>query len=188
MTKDILEVVKERRSIRSYKEDQIKEEELETILEGGIWAPSGTNEQAWHFTVIQNKELTKEISDKTKTILSKSENEYIRKLGENEKLHIFYNAPTVILISGNEKAITPMEDTSAAVQNMLLVAESLSIGTCWIGTVASLFSDPEVGNVYREKCGIPEEYKVMHSISVGYKKIENVNPPERKKNKVNYIR
>lgn len=188
MTNNILEVIKSRRSVRVYKEEQIKDEELQQILEGGLWAPSGTNEQSWHFTVVQNPELINELSIKTKETISKSDNDYLRKLGENEQFNVFYKAPTVIIVSGNEKSITPMEDTSAAVQNMMLVAESLSIGSCWIGTVAPLFSDPEIGATYREKCGIPKGYKVIHAICVGYKKLEKQTPPSRKENKVNYVK
>lgn len=188
MANVVLDVIKSRRSVRAYKEEQIKDEELEMILDGGLWAPSGTNDQSWHFTVIQNKELLDEISEKGKSVLKKSENEHVTKLGENEKLHIFYNAPTVILVSANQQAITPMEDSSAAVENMLLVAESLSIGTCWVGTAAALFDDSELGPTYREKCGIPENYKVMHAIPVGYKTMEHQNAPARKEHKINHIK
>ena len=184
----VLDVIKSRRSVRAYKEEQIKDEELEMILEGGLWAPSGTNDQSWHFTVIQNKELLDDISEKCKSVLKKSENEDISKLGGNEKLHIFYNAPTVILVSANQQAVTPMEDSSGAVENMLLVAESLSIGSCWVGIASPLFDDSELGPTYREKCGIPENYKVMHAIPVGYKTMEHQNAPARKEHKINYIK
>ncbi|WP_061995291.1 nitroreductase family protein [Clostridium sp. ATCC 25772] len=188
MEKIFLDVIKSRRSVRAYKDEQVKDEQLELILEGGMWAPSGINQQSWHFTVVQNKELLNDISNETKKILQKGENDYLRKLGENENLQIFYNAPTVILVSGDEKAATPMEDTSAAVQNMLLVAESMSIGTCWVGTIQGLFSHPQLGEIYKKKCNIPEGYKVYHAVSVGYKKIEGQKAPRRKENKINYIK
>ena len=53
---DTLKIIKQRRSIRSFKDEQIKEEELQAVLEAGLYAPN-TEDQAWHFTVIQNKEL-----------------------------------------------------------------------------------------------------------------------------------
>ncbi len=52
----------------------------------------------------------------------------IRKMGENEKFNIFYNAPTIVLVSGNESAMMPVVDCAAATQNMLIAAESLDVG------------------------------------------------------------
>ncbi|MBU3178504.1 nitroreductase family protein [Clostridium estertheticum] len=53
---EVLKTIKNRRSVRSYFSEQTKQEELDLIIESGIYAPSGNNDQPWHFTVIQNKE------------------------------------------------------------------------------------------------------------------------------------
>ncbi len=77
----IMEVIKNRRSVRQYSSDQIKDEELETILESAIYAPTGHFDQPWHFTVIQNKDLINEINDGAKESMKEIEIEWISKLG-----------------------------------------------------------------------------------------------------------
>jgi nitroreductase len=64
-----LEILKERRTTRKFKSEQLKDEEIEAIIEAGLYAPSAHNQQSWHFTVIQNKELIKDLNTATKNEL-----------------------------------------------------------------------------------------------------------------------
>ncbi|HOA77632.1 MAG TPA: nitroreductase family protein, partial [Thermosynergistes sp.] len=82
---EVLEVIKRRRSIRKYLPDQIKDEELNTILEAAIFAPSGHNEQPWHFLVIQDKELIDRMSEKAKEAMTRSDIDWIVKIGQNTR-------------------------------------------------------------------------------------------------------
>lgn len=77
----VLQTIKNRRSIRGYKPEQIKEEELQCILEAAIYAPSGCNHQSWHFTVIQNRDLITTMSNVAKEKLKDLPNENFRKYG-----------------------------------------------------------------------------------------------------------
>ena len=97
---EVLETIKNRRSIRKYSSEQIKNEELDMILESAIYAPTGHNDQPWHFTVIQNKELIDEMSVESKKLMAESPVDWMAKMGRAENLHLFYNAPTVIVVSG----------------------------------------------------------------------------------------
>lgn len=181
---EVIENIKKRRSIRKYLPDQIKESELDAIIEAGIYAPSAHNDQSWHFTVIQNKELIDFISDKTKKSMASSEVEWIAKMGKNEKLHIFYNAPTVIIVSGRDEAYSSLIDCSAATENMILAAESLNIGSCWNGLAKFFFGQQsEMG-----KLNIPEGYIPFYAVTFGYKQVTPSRAIERKVNVVNYIR
>lgn len=184
---EVLKVIRERRSTRMFKGEQIKDEELKEILDAGIYAPSATNKQPWHFTVIQNKEIIDSLSNGFKELAKKSDNEYIKRVGENEKFHVFYNAPTVILVSGDENNKMADVDCAAATENMLLAAESLGIGSCWVGFIAYLLNS-ESGKEYLKKLGIPEGYKQIHSVALGYKRVNVTNAPARKENTVNYIK
>lgn len=184
---ETLRVIRERRSTRIFKSEQIEDEELKEILDAGIYAPSATNKQPWHFTVIQNKEIIDSLSNGFKEIAKKSDNEYVRRVGENKKFHVFYNAPTVILISGEENNQMAAIDCAAATENMLLAAEALGIGSCWVGFIAYLLNSEE-GKEYLKKLGIPEGYKQIHSVALGYKKINVTNAPTRRENTVNYIK
>lgn len=180
----VIENIKKRRSIRRYLPEQIKETELNEIIEAGTYAPSAHNEQSWHFTVVQNKELIDFISVKTKESMAESEVEWIVKMSKNEKLHIFYNAPTVIIVSGKEEAFSSIVDCSAATQNMILAAESLDIGSCWNGLIKYFFKYKDE----MSKLNIPEGYTPFYAVSFGYKQVSPTRPIERKKNVVNYIK
>lgn len=186
----VIENIKKRRTTRAYKEDQIKREELEAILEAGIWAPSGHNRQPWHFTVIQNQEIIDKINKDVKEAAKVTKVEDIRKMMENEKFHIFYGAPTVVLVSYDEKnGLTALEDISAATQNILLAAESLGIGSCWNGIVTmGLAYNKELEKSITEELNIPENHKISHAIALGYAKTEILRGPKRKEDTVTYIR
>lgn len=181
---EVLETIKNRRSIRKYLPEQIKDEELDMILKSAIYAPTGHNDQPWHFTVIQNKELIDEMSAESKKIMATLPVDWIAKMGKAEHLHIFYNAPTVIIVSGKEDATTPLPDCCAATQNILLAAECIDIGSCWIGLVRFFFENEE--NIGR--LGIPEGYKPYYAVSLGYKASSNNLAPERNRDVVNYIK
>lgn len=194
----VLDVVKKRRSIRKYLPDQIKDNELAIILEAGTFAPSGHNCQPWHFTVIQNKEIINHINKKTKQQMVTSEQEWAVKMGRSEKYHVFHHAPTVLIISGSKdeksplplaetgQSYTPLVDCVAAIQNILLAAESLNIGSCLIGVVNYLFILPnEV-----EQLGIPNNYQPYFAVTLGYKDNSAALPiaSARKGNIISYIR
>ena len=179
----VIENIKNRRSVRKYLPEQIKDEELKIILESAIYAPTGGNDQPWHFTVIQKKELIDEMNDECKKVMAELPVDWISKMGKAENLHIFYNAPTVVVVSGKDDATSPLPDCCAAIQNMLLAAESMDIGSCWIGLSRFFFDSPE--NVGKLK--IPEGYKPYYSVSLGYKTSEVNLAPERNKDVINYI-
>lgn len=67
----ILSVIRERRTTRKFTKEQIKDEELQEIINAGLYAPSAHNQQSWNFTVIQNKEIIKELSDAAKEVCKK---------------------------------------------------------------------------------------------------------------------
>lgn len=184
---ETLKVIRERRSTRKFKSEQIKNEELEALLEAGIYAPSAHNQQSWNFTVIQNQQLLEELNVNTKAIAKHSSNETIQKMGSNDKFHIFYGAPTVIIVSGKEDAISPYVDCAAASENILIAAESLNIGGCWNGIVGVLFNSDR-NSEYKEKLKIPNGYTPYYAIALGYKDAPSTKARERRSNTVQYIK
>ena len=180
----IIETIKNRRSVRQYSPEQIKDEELESILEAAIYAPTGHNDQPWHFTIVQNKDLINEINDGAKKVMKGMEMEWISKLGTVKEFNIFHRAPTALIISGKKDATTPIVDCAAAVQNILLAAESLDIGSCWIGFAKFFFLDPD----NMKKFNIPEDHEVHFGVALGYKVNENPQAPERNQKVYNYFR
>jgi len=116
---DLLEFIKNRRSIRSFQDKYVPDNEIQMILEAGRWAPSASNKQPWEFYLIRDREILKEIS---KNALYGS--------------HI-KRAPFAIAIIG-KKTTSPnyyIQDTSLVSMTMMLMAWSLGIGTCWIGSM-----------------------------------------------------
>lgn len=181
---EVLQVIKNRRSIRKFKQEQIKEEELNAIVEAGIYAPSANNQQSWHFTIIQNKEFIKHISEKSSEIMASMTDEWVSSMGKR-KTDILYDPATLIIVSGNEKNGSPLVDCSAAIENMLLAAESLNIGSVWLGMIRFYLSDQEEV----KKLCIPEGYKPYYAVALGYKDMEKQpSAAPRKEGSINYIR
>jgi nitroreductase len=184
---ETLNSIKQRRSIRSYKDEQIKDEELQAVLEAGLYAPYAW-EQGRHFTVIQNKELLDRLNLTAKEAAKQLGIEHLRNLGNNEKFNCLYEAPTLIIVSGNEQAPIPLEaDCAAATQNMLIAAESIGLGSCWIFFVLLALNSPQ-GLELRKELKIPEGYKPCYTAVFGYKKDAVVNVPGKKSNLIEYIR
>ena len=179
----VLETIKSRRSVRKYRSEQIKKEELDKILDAAIHAPSGHNDQSWHFTIIQDKDSMNEISEGAKAVMRTVDVEWIAQMGAIEDLNIFHGAPTTIIVSGNKNAVTPTTDCAAAVQNILLAAESLDIGSCWIGFAKFFFEKPENMEKYR----IPDGYEVYYGVVLGYKVKEIPNALPRKQNVFTFL-
>ena len=181
--RDIFDVIQNRRSVREYKSKQLKDEEIEKILNAGIMAPTAKAEEPWYFTVIQNKELLKEINETSLELMKNSGDEFLVSIA-NSRRNILHNAPTVVVVSGNKKASHIQADCSAAIENMLLAAEGLNIGSCWIGLIASYFKDEKnIANL-----NIPEGYIPLYGVSFGYKTNDNQGNSKRNKDVINWIR
>ncbi len=182
----VIETIKSRRSIRSFLPEQISKGELEAVIDAALWAPSGHNTQPWHFLVVQDKKKIDDMSEKAIALMKKSPVDWIQKLASREGYHLFHNAPTVMIVSGKESSdrlLFPLADCSAAIQNLLLAAESLNIGTCWIGLSKFLFDVPEEVKTL----GLPSGYHPVYSVAMGYKK-EPLRPtaPARKEGTVTW--
>lgn len=175
---ETLKTILNRRSIRSYKQAQIKDDELQNILEAGKFAPSGMNRQPWHFTVVQNNELLNKINEGCKACVGKS--------GDKD-FSAFYNAPTLIIISGDNNVPTSQFDCPLALENMFLASESLGLGSCWIYSVQVSLNSPD-GQKLKKELGIPENYTIFASGAFGYKAADSPKPAARKENIVNIIK
>lgn len=183
---ETIRTILNRRSYRAYKPEQITKEELSAILDCGLSAPSAMNSQNWYFTVIQNKDLIDWMNEQVKPELPQASRErMIARNGGNEGYSVFYNAPTVIWVSGSKDDKYSAMNCSFAAQNMCIAAESLNIGTCIIGMATLMFDTPKGGD-YMKELGISDGYKPMYAICFGYKGMDAVRP-ETIQNKVSYI-
>ncbi len=153
---EFLAFLKERRSIRIYLDKLISNDEVEMILEAGRWSPSASNKQPWEFLVIKNKEVLKEISKKAF-------------YGKHIK-----EAPLAIAIVGKikENPNYYIQDTSLVSMNMMLMAWSLGIGTCWTGALKR--------DVVKEMLGLAENDYLLTILPMGYIKGNIPKPSLRK--------
>ncbi len=178
LTNETINVIKRRRSIRCYKKEQIKDEELQAVLEAGAYAPYAGN-QAWHFTVIQKRETLERINQLAKESLRSHVVEGLRALGNDDSYNGLYGAPTLIIVSGKKEFIPLEYDCAAATQNMLLAAESMGLGSCWVYYPMFAFDSPQADDLRRE-IKLPEGYSPYCSLLLGYKDGLVTDAAERK--------
>ncbi len=117
---DITKCINNRRSIRKFQDKQIETETITEILKAAMAAPSACNKQPWEFIVVTDSEIKADIQS-------------VLPYGR-------YDAPVAIVICGNMERTLPnieqnfwIQDCSAAIQNILLTATALNLGSCWIG-------------------------------------------------------
>jgi nitroreductase len=183
---ETLDVIKRRRSVRSYTGEQITEEELQAVLEAGLCAPHAAD-QAWHFTVVQNRELLDRLDLAAREAARQMGVPHLSELADDPAFHTLHRAPTLIIVSGEEQSPVPLEaDCAAATENMLIAAESLGLGSCWIFYVMMAFMSPQ-GPELREALRIPAGYKPYDAAVFGYKKGAVAGAPERKPNLITYL-
>lgn len=175
---EIVNSILSRRSVRKFKREQISDEDLQVILEAGKFAPSAMNQQSWHFTVIQNKELLQKINQACKFAFINSGNKNFADRAKAENFQIFYEAPTLIIVTADANAIAPQNDGSLALGNMFNAAQALNIGSCWIhGVGFMLFS--EEGKALKNELGIPKGYVFVGSGAFGFADMEPAAPPRK---------
>ena len=166
-----LKDLKERRSIRAYKAEQIKEEELQKILEAGTYAPTGMGMQSPKIVVVQDKE--------TRDYLSELNAKY---LGSDSDP--FYGAPTVLVVLASKDRPTCVEDGSLVLGNLMNAAYAVGVGSCWIHRAREVF-DSEEGKALLKKWGIEGDYVGVGHCILGYPADGAV--PQAKPRKDDYI-
>ncbi|MDQ0362395.1 nitroreductase family protein [Breznakia pachnodae] len=185
MQNQVLEVIRKRRSVRKFKNHQISKEQLETILEAGLLAPY-SEEDSLFFTVVQNKEKIDELNVLAKQAAIDLEVEGLSDLGQVEGFHSLFEAPTYILVSAKQESSSPGIDAGAAIQNMVLSAESMGLSSCWLFYPILAFIE-EKNKHLKHEFNIPEEYVPLTSVVIGYKD-EDVSPRKPNVNNVSYFK
>jgi len=179
MNNEVVKNIYKRRSYRAYKPQQIPKDALDTIINCGLNSPSAKNKQAWFFTAIQDKQLIEALEAAAMAAFG------TERFKDVPDYRMFFQAPTIIVISGIKDDRYSLIDCSLSMQTMCLAAESLDIGSCMIGMVKPLFDSPE-GEPFIKKFNLPEGYHPQFAVVFGYKGGQAACP-ERLPNKVNYL-
>lgn len=151
---ETIQTIMSRRSIRSFTDDSISREDMETIVECARWAPSAMNRQEWCFVVVQDRRAIADLADVVKIALSRDS-------------YDMYRPAAIIIVGHKSDADWGSEDDGCAMQTIFLAAASLGIGSCWINQLQGLCDVPSV----REKLtglGLPSNYSVHGIAALGY--------------------
>lgn len=171
MKLEALEVLKNRRAIRAFKPEQITEEELNTVLEAGTYAPTGAGTQGVQIVAVQSPENVAALDALNAKVLN------------NPNAHPYYGAPTIILIFETEACVTHELDGAAVCTNLLNAAYAAGLGSCWIHRCRQMFELPE-GKALLKQWNLPETLTGVASIALGYADCEQ---PVAKPRKADYI-
>lgn len=152
---DLLEVMRNRRSVRVYTGETVPEDQVEQILKAGLLSASGKNLKPWEFIVVRDKEVLAK--------LSKS-----RAAGA---AMIEHADCAIVVVGDTEKSDVWTEDCSAAMANMHLMADCLGIGSCWVQGRLREAADGRTTEAFiRDLLGIPDKYGVAAMLSLGMTK------------------
>lgn len=151
---EVICALKERRSVRAYRPEQISEDDLAQILEAGTYAPSGMGAQSAIMVVVQDPETIARLSKLNAAVM-----------GANTDP--FYGAPTVIVVLANQDRGTWLEDGSLVMGNLMNAAHSLGLGSCWIHRAREVFASDE-GQALLRQWGIQGNYAGVGHCILGY--------------------
>lgn len=160
---DALEVLFTRRSIRKYTSEPVSEEDVRTILEAGMNAPSANNRQPWHFIVVDDRAKLNGIMEA---------HPYSKMLAE---------APMAIVVVADTETSRHyfQQDCAAAIENIMLAAKALGLGTVWMGVYPT-----ERTGAIAELFGVPKPYEPLAILAVGHPAEEKGRVERYKEEKV----
>ena len=172
---EVIKAMKERRSIRRFKPDMPRKEDIELIAEAGLWAPSGRGMQDSKTIIITDPEMRERFAEAN-----------CKAAGMPEGTDPFYGGPVVMAVIAAKDRITNICDGSLVIGNMMLAAHSLGLGSIWIHRAKEEFEQPEFVELLK-KLGIDGEWVGVGHCVVGYIDGEPPRPAARKEDRVFWI-
>ena len=164
---EVLKVLKERRSIRAFRPEPLKKEDLDAIVEAGLYAPSAKNLQSTKLVVVRDA-----------AVLARLERLNSRILGTPEGTP-FYGAPEAIVVLSDSEYPNWLQDGSLVMGNLMNAAAALGVGSCWINRAMETFELPE-GKALMQKWGVDARYAGVGHCILGYAAAEPAPANARK--------
>lgn len=191
----IQEIIYHRRAIRRFDGRQIEEAALQQILEAGLYAPSAGGRQGVIFAVSQDKETNERLGrikrahsqPRMATATSYVSREQPSIADDPNLKNAFYDAPTVITLFAPKNFLFAAEDCAVAAENMMLVADSLGIGSCYIGQGWTAFADPYGQEVLR-RWGIRTDYYAVMQLLLGSPREGDAHPTPKPRKEGRIVR
>lgn len=172
---DMLEFIRSRRSTRAFAESPVDQDLTEMVLEAGRYAPSGGNSQTSHFLVIRDRQILDKLAllvreafadmEITEGIYPSMANSI--RLSKGGKYVFHYNAPVLILAANRKDYGNNLADISCALENMMLMANALDLGSCWINQLKWLNEDQRLLCLERE-LGLRDGERVYGALALGW--------------------
>ena len=148
------EILKNRRSVRKYKTEQVPDDLLDAVLEAGLYAPSGMNTQNTVMVAVRDEETRNQLSAMNAAVMGSDKDP-------------FYGAPCVIVVLYDPSCFTGKEDASLVLGNLMEAAHAVGLGSCWIHRAYQVFESPE-GKELLRKWGLPETLTGVGNCILGY--------------------
>lgn len=194
---EVMNTILHRRSIRRFDSRQIEESALQEILQAGLYAPSAGGRQGVIFAVCQDREINERLGrikranshPRMATATSYVSREQPSIADDPKLTNAFYDAPTVITFFAPKQFLFSVDDCAVAAENMMLAADALGIGSCYIGQGWPAFADP-YGQEVLKNWRIPTDHYAVMQLILGYPREgdRHPTPKPRKEDRVLYIR
>ena len=180
---ELMKTILHRRAIRGFADRQIEEEALEQILQAGLYAPSAGGRQGPIMAVCQDKQVNERLGrikranawPRMATATSYVSREQPSIADDPNIKNAFYDAPTVITLFGPRNFLFAAEDCAVAAENMMLAADALGVGSCYIGQGWTAFADP-YGQEILKQWGIRTGYYAVMQLLLGYPREGDAHP------------
>lgn len=169
---EVIDAMVSRRSCRDFKPKMPSEQDLDAIVEAGLFAANGRGKQSPIIIKVTNRELRDRLSAMNAEVM-----------GAPAGTDPFYGAPAVLVVLADRSVPTHVYDGSLAMGNMLLAADSLGLGSIWIHRAREEF-DSEEGRAILADLGIEGDYEGIAHCAVGYRAGEKPEPPARREGRV----
>ncbi len=160
--KETLQDLKTRRSCRKFKAEQIREEDLNAILEAGMYAPTGRNLQSPVIVVLQDPDTIQAVSR-------------LNAEAGGMDMDPFYGAPTVIVVLARRSVRTYVADGNMVIANLLNAAHAVGVDSCYIFRAKEVFDSPE-GRALLAKWGVEDDYEGIGNVILGYGLPDGIRP------------
>ena len=167
---EVLNSLKTRRSIRAYQDTQVPDDLLDQVLEAGLYAASGMNNQKVIMVAVRDKETRDYMSRLNAAVMGRD--------GDP-----FYGAPCVIVVLGNADGYPVVENGSLVLGNLMNAAYAVGLGSCWIHRARQVFDAPE-GKELLQKWGLPTHLRGVGNCILGYPACDHPSPAPRKDGRI----
>ncbi|MBQ6620582.1 MAG: nitroreductase [Thermoguttaceae bacterium] len=169
---DIIRAMRQRRSIRKFKPDMPAREDIDQIIEAGLYAASAMGRQATITVAVTNRRLRDKLSAVN-----------CRIGGWEEGFDPFYGAPVILIVLADKNSANRVYDGSLVMGNMMLAAHSLGLGSIWIHRAKEEFEMPEYQRLLKD-LGIEGQWEGIGHCAVGYADGDLPKPPKRRDGRV----